>query len=276
MSHLRYGSTNMILEAVMVAVTVVFMFPLYLLVVLSLKPQSEVASSPLSLPQGLYLSNYTQAWASADLGAALVSSTITTATSAVFLVIFGSLAAYVLARRGTRLSYGMYILFLLGIILPVQTAIIPLYTLMKNANLLGTYTSVVIFYTGALLPFTIFLYTGFLRALPRSYEEAALVDGASHWQAFRRVVFPLLRPVTGTVLILNAITIWNDFFTPLLFLSGTERETLPVAIFSFVGEYVSQWGLVFAGLVISIIPILIVYFMLQRYIIRGFASGLKG
>jgi raffinose/stachyose/melibiose transport system permease protein len=112
--------------------------------------------------------------------------------------------------------------------------------------------------------------------MPRDYEQAALIDGASQLQAFTQVVFPLLRPVTGTVVILNAIFTWNDFLTPLLYLSGTERQTTPVAISTFVGQFVAQWQLVFAGLVIAIAPILVVYFALQRSIIKGFSSGLKG
>jgi raffinose/stachyose/melibiose transport system permease protein len=126
------------------------------------------------------------------------------------------------------------------------------------------------------MPFSIFLYTGFLRALPAEYEEAAAIDGAGPFATFRRVVFPLLRPITGTVAILNVLVVWNDFLTPLLYLSGSGQQTVPVTLYSFVGQYVSQWNLVFAGLVISIAPILIIYFLLQRTVIQGFASGLKG
>jgi raffinose/stachyose/melibiose transport system permease protein len=276
MFHLRYGRANFLLEIGMIAFTIAFVFPVYLLLTLSFKPQNEVAESPLSLPDSFYTSNYAQAWSEGSLGSAMISSVVITILSVVSLVLLGSLASYVLARRQTRLSYGLYLLFLLGITIPIQIAVIPLYQLARDLNLLGTYTSMIAYYTGILLPFTIFLYTGFLRTLPRGYEEAALVDGASHLQAFTRVVFPLLRPVTGTVIILTAIGIWNDFFTPLLFLAGTDQQTLPVAIFSFVGEYVAHWGAVFAGLVIAAAPILIIFFLFQRYIIKGFASGLKG
>jgi raffinose/stachyose/melibiose transport system permease protein len=126
------------------------------------------------------------------------------------------------------------------------------------------------------MPFSVFLYTAFLRAMPRDYEEAAVLDGCSPFQAFWRVVFPLLRPVTGTVVILNAIFIWNDFLTPLLYLSGSSHQTIPVAIYTFVGQYTSNWQLVFAGLVMGITPILLIYFAMQRHIIRGFTGGLKG
>lgn len=276
MSLHKYGASNMVLEFIMIAGAVVFLFPFYVLLMVSLKPPSEVASAPLSPPDSIYLANYEEAWSSADLGLALVSSTVVTALSITILIAIASLASYPLARRRERLGFGLYLLFLLGLVVPMQLAMVPLYQLMRDWGLLGSYTSLVIFYTGHQLPLTIFLYTGFLRALPRGYEEAALIDGASAFQAFRTVVFPLLRPVTGTVIILNAIFIWNDFLTPLLYVAGTSRQTIPVAIFSFVGEYTSRWGPIFAGLTIGMLPVLIVYFLFQRHIIKGFATGLKG
>jgi raffinose/stachyose/melibiose transport system permease protein len=276
MSRHRYGLANLLTELAMICATLVIVFPVYVLVSLSLKSRGEVTKAPLSLPSSFLISNYEHAWSEASLGPAIVSSTIITATSGLLLVLLGSLASFTLARRATRLSYATYLLFLLGLVLPFQLALIPLYQTVRDLHLIGTYWSMIGFYTGLQLPFTIFLYTGFLRSIPRDYEQAAAIDGASQLEAFAQVVFPLLRPVTGTVVILNAIFTWNDFLTPLLYLSGSDRRTIPVAVNSFVGQYVTQWQLVFAGLVIAIAPILIVYFLLQRTIIKGFASGLKG
>jgi raffinose/stachyose/melibiose transport system permease protein len=275
-SHLRYGSRTFLLEIVMVAVAVVFLFPVYALVTLSLKDKHQISASPLALPDPPTLRNFSQAWSAAGLGPALLSSTLITAASVVLLIVLGSSAAYLLARRASRLSYGVYILFLLGIVLPFQLGMIPLYQTFSDLGLIGSYQSVILFYTGIQLPFTVFLYTGFIRALPADYATAALVDGASHLQAFTRIVFPLLRPITGTVLILNAVFIWNDFFTPLLYLGGSDHETVPVRVFAFVGQYVSNYGLVFAGLVLAAIPVIVIFLLLQRYVIKGFASGLKG
>jgi raffinose/stachyose/melibiose transport system permease protein len=112
--------------------------------------------------------------------------------------------------------------------------------------------------------------------MPRDFEEAALIDGCTPLRAFRHVVFPALKPITATAVVLNAVFIWNDFFTPLLYLSGSSQQTLPVAVAGFVGQYVSRWNLIFAALIISIVPILAIYLALQRYIINGFAGGLKG
>jgi raffinose/stachyose/melibiose transport system permease protein len=273
---LRYGRKTFALELGMIFVALLFLFPVYVLVTLSFKSTPEISGGGLGLPSGLETSNYSQAWSVAHLGAALLNSTIITALGLVVLVAVGSTASYYLARKQSRLSYGLYILFLLGIILPFQLALVPLYRMVKDAGLLGSYTSMVIFYTGLQTPFTIFLYTGFLRALPREYGEAALVDGATHWQSFRRVTFPLLRPITGTVIILNAVFIWNDFLTPLIYLGGSPNETIPVVVYQFVGQYVSNWGYIFAAVVLATLPMLLLFLLLQRFVIKGFTSGLKG
>ena len=272
----RYRPRTFALELLMIVVALLFAYPVYVLVNLSLKTPHEIAGGGVGLPSHAETVNYSQAWSGAHLGAAMVNSTIITVTSLLCLIIIGSTAAYYLARTQSHLSYGMYLLFLLGIVLPFQLALVPLYRFMKDTGLLGSYTSMVLFYTGLQIPFTIFLYSGFLRALPREYGEAALVDGASHWQSFTRVTFPLLRPVTGTVIILNAVFVWNDFLTPLIYLGGTPNETLPVVVYQFVGQYVSNWGYIFAAVVMASLPILVVFLLLQRYVIRGFASGLKG
>ncbi|NUR91558.1 MAG: carbohydrate ABC transporter permease [Nonomuraea sp.] len=260
----------------MVAVAVAFLFPVYALVTLSLKSASQFAQSPLALPDPPTLANYGKAWTAAALAPSLVNSTVITVASLVALIALGSFAAYYLARVHSRWGYFLYVLFLLGIILPFQLGMIPLYRLVESLGLLGTHAGMILFYTGIQLPFTIFLYTGFIRALPREYASAAQIDGASHLTAFTKVVFPLLRPITGTVLILNAVFIWNDFFTPLLYLGGSGFETIPVSVFAFVGQYVSDYGLVFAGLVLGALPIVVVFLLLQRYVIKGFSSGLKG
>jgi len=271
-----YRPRTFVLELVMVAAAVAFLFPVYALVTLAFKDPGQIANAPLSPPDPPSVDSFGEAWQSASLGSALLNSTLITVTSVVALIMLGSLAAYFLARRASRLSYSLYILFLVGIILPFQLGMIPLYQLVSDLGLLGTYQGMILFYTGIQLPFTVFLYTGFIRSLPADYTNAALIDGATHLQAFRHVIFPLLRPITGTVLILNAVHIWNDFFTPLLYLGGSGRETVPVRIFAFVNEYTSDYGLVAAGLVLAALPILLVFLVLQRYVIRGFSSGLKG
>jgi len=180
------------------------------------------------------------------------------------VVVLGSLAAYGLARAAPRVGYRLYLLFLLGLTLPFQLALVPLYQLAGDAGLLGSYTGIVAVYTGLQLPITVFLYTGFLRAQPREYADAALVDGATHPQVYAHVVFPLLRPVTGVVLALNAVFVWNDLLTPLLYLSGTGKETVPVVLYTFVGEFGTDWGPIFAAVVLATLPVLLVVALVGR------------
>lgn len=276
MSRLRYGRGTLGLELLIIAVAVAFIFPVYVLITIAFKSPPEVAAAPLAIPERLFVDNFSSAWEEASLAKALLSSTIVTTLSVLLLVAFGSAAAYALVRGGRKLDDILLMLFILGITIPLQLGMVPLYQLMRDLGLLQSYTSLIMFHTGTLLPVTVFLYAGFIRVQDRGYEEAALMDGANQFQTFSKVVFPLLRPVTGTVIVLNAINVWNDFLTPLLYLGGTDKRTLPVSIFAFQGEYATQWGMIFAGLLIAVIPILVVYFLLQKYIIKGFASGLKG
>jgi raffinose/stachyose/melibiose transport system permease protein len=271
----RYTSRTLLLEIVMIAVAVVFVFPVYVLVNLSLRDAGD-SSSPVVPTSSPTLGNYAGAWRKAGLLSALGNSVVVTAVSVVVVIVLSAFAAYPLARATARWSRWAYVLFALGLMLPAQLALIPLYQTMRDLGLLGSVWSLIIFYSGLQIPFSVFLYSGFLRGIPAEFEEAAAIDGCGPVRTFLSVVFPLLRPVTGTVAILNAIFIWNDFLTPLLYLSGSSQQTLPVAVFQFVGQYSANWQLVFAGLVISAIPVLLVYFLMQKRIIQGFAGGLKG
>ncbi|WP_458115945.1 carbohydrate ABC transporter permease [Arthrobacter sp. D2-10] len=271
----RYSWRTAILELVMVVVGLVFLFPVYTLVVLSLKAPND-ASGTFALPSQPTLQNFSQAWQQGGLGGALMNSAIVTITSIAFIVVLSAAAAYPLSRVGALWSKFTYFAFLAGLLLPVQLGLLPLYQTVRDLGLLGTLTGVILVTVGAAMPFAIFLYAGFMRALPSDYEEAAALDGASPFRTFWSVVFPLVRPITGTVIILTAVATWNDFLTPLLYLSGSNQQTIPVAVYSFVGQYGAQWNLIFAGIIISILPILIAYFLMQKYIVQGFAGGLKG
>lgn len=271
----RYTARTAILEAVMIAAGIVVAFPIYVLVNLSVRAEHDT-SSPVALTTAPSFENYGRAWREAGLASALGNSVAVTVSSLLVIILVSAAAAYPLARSTSRWSRWAFLLFALGLLLPAQLALIPLYQTVRDLGLLGSVWSLVLFYSGLQVPFSVFLYAGFLRVIPAEYEEAAAVDGSGPARTFFLIVLPLLRPVTGTVVILNAIFIWNDFLTPLLYLSGSTQQTLPVAIFQFVGQYVADWRLVFAGLVISVLPILLCYFLMQKRIIRGFAGGLKG
>lgn len=271
----RYTAKTALLEAVMVLATIIVALPLYLLINTSLKSDHDTSSalSPATSPT---FENYRSAWRQANLGGAMWNSLQVTVVSVLIIVVISAMAAYPLARATAGWSKVVFAIVMLGLIVPFQLAALPLYQTIHNLGLLGSVWGLVIFYAGLQVPFATFLYVGFLRAMPGDYEEAAQLDGAGPVRAFWLVVFPLVRPVTGTIVILNAVFIWNDFFTPLLYLSGSGHMTMPVAINTFVGQYLSNWNLVFAGLVTGVAPILIAYFLMQGRIIKGFSGGLKG
>ena len=195
--------------------------------------------------------------------------------SIVGLVIFGSLAAYVLARTTQRWGTSRSTCSSSRSSCPTQLGLIPLYIGARTLGLVGTPWGMIVLYVGTLMPLAVFLYAGFFRGLPRDYEEAAAIDGASPGRVFSRVVLPLMAPATGTVAILTGLIVWNDFFTALIFLGGSDYQTLTVSMYYYVGSLVSAWNKIFAIVIISMVPILAFYLFAQKKFIQGFAGGIK-
>jgi raffinose/stachyose/melibiose transport system permease protein len=278
MGAFRYTWKTATREVLVLGIALVWLLPFYFLLMVSLKSGTAIFDSPFRPPADPSFSSYSAAWKGtpqASFPQGLFSSVIITVGSVIALIAIGSLSAYTLSRLPGKLSIFLFVLFVLGMILPVQLGLIPIFVAMRDLGLIGTYPGMIILYTGLLMPLSVFLYTGFIRALPKDYEEAARVDGAKPLRIFRKIVFPLLRPVTGTVAILCGLIIWNDFFTPLVFLSGTGKATLPVVVYSFVGGLAQQWNIIFAAVALSILPLLIFYVVAQRQLIRGFSGGIK-
>jgi raffinose/stachyose/melibiose transport system permease protein len=281
----RYTRRSLVRELMLVAVAIVFCIPFYLLVAIALESTPESYKTPMSFPIPPHPGNFSVAWGTNGQGGLahpLESSLIITGLTVIGVITFGSIAAYTIARHRGKLSDALYVAFVVGIILPFQLAIIPLYVAMRNLDLIGTASEITYYFgfitlnIGLLMPLAVFLYTGFIRALPRDYEEAAWVDGAGVIRTYARVVFPLLLPITATVAVLVGVAVWNEFFLALLFLNGSRIETVPIALYDYVGDYVARWNLIFAGVMIAIAPILLFYLFAQRHLIRGFTAGVKG
>jgi raffinose/stachyose/melibiose transport system permease protein len=275
----RYTARSFARELSLLAIAVIWWIPFYFLVTIALKPTRDVLQSPMQFPSTLDFGNFSEAWkgsgSSISVSRGLQNSLIITGCTVLALIVLGSMCAYAIARRPGRIGNTLYILFVLGIILPFQLGIVPVYVALRHLHLVGKYAGMILLNTGLLMPLAVFLYTGFVRALPREYEEAAQVDGASLMRTYTRVIFPLLLPVTGTVAILAGLIVWNDFFLSLIFLSGTPNATLPVAVYGFVGEYASQWNLIFAAVIVSLLPILAFFLVAQKQLIKGFTGGIK-
>jgi raffinose/stachyose/melibiose transport system permease protein len=263
------GSVGMALAALLI------LFPVYILVTGAIRPATD-GGDRLLPPGAPTLDNFVRAWQTADLGSALLTSVAVTGISVVILVVLASAASYPLARLTRTWSNFAYYGFMVGFLLPFQLALLPLYTTFRDLGLLGSPVTLVILYAGLQMPFSIFLYVEFIRSVPREYDEAAEMDGCNHLLVFWHVILPMVRPITGTVIILNVVSIWNDFYAPLLYLSGSGMKTLPLAIYQFTGEFGAQWELLFSALILGSIPVLLAFFVMQKSVFRGYASGLKG
>lgn len=276
----RYTKLTLLREIGLWALALVFLAPFYFLITTALKPDSEMyTTSALALPANPDFGNFVAvlgAKGNSNVLLGLLNSVIITAGSIVGLIALGSITGYVISRSTRRWSKGAYYLFLVAIILPGQLGAVPLYMGARALGLTGSAWGLIILYTGMLLPLSIFLYSNFFRGLGTDYEEAATIDGASKSQVFAKVVFPMMAPATGTVTIFAGLIVWNDFFTSLIFLGGSANQTLPVAMYYFIGSLVSKWNSIFAIVIVSMIPILALFLFAQKRFIQGFAGGLKG
>ena len=276
----RYTKLTALREVLVWVLALVFLAPFYFLITTALKSDQEViTSSNLAPPASADFGNFVEvltAQGNSNVVLGLVNSLIITAGSILGLVLFGAVTGYVISRSTRRWSRTVYYLFLIAIVLPTQLGTVPLYIGARSLGLTGSVWGMIILFTGMLLPLSIFLYAGFFRGLGTEYEEAATIDGASRTQIFFRIVLPLMSPATGTVAILAGLIVWNDFFTSLIFLGGSQNQTLPVAMYYYIGSLVSSWNKIFAIVIVSMIPILAFYLFAQKRFIQGFAGGLKG
>lgn len=247
--------------------------PLIVLFSVALKSPTDLLNNPLGWPAQFVWSNFADAWNNAGLGQALFNSVLITSVTLLGLILCGAMAAYPLARFTGPWSQRIYLYFVAGLVVPLQLGLFPLYKEMHDWQLINTYQGAILLYIAVNLPFVIFLYTGFIKTVPRELDEAALLDGASPMRTFWIIVFPLLRPVTATVAITSTLATWNDFFIPLIFLQRDGMQTLPLAIYNFVGQYNNNWSLIFASVIISSLPLVVLFLILQRYFIKGIAAG---
>lgn len=272
------SSSQRLLKSFAIAVlAAIYLMPFYIAITYSLKTPQETAASPLGLPTELAFQNYTRAIEVSNFFSALVNSTIVTVGTVVIVILTAGPAAYAIQRRLRRGFGALYFLFIGSIVLPFQVVMFPLYRNLRSFGLLNTLPGLMIAISGLQLGFCIFLYAGFVRSVPLEIEESAMVDGAGRLRVFWSIVFPLLRPVTLTVGILTAITAWNDFQTALILVQRPEVRTLPLMQYFFFGQYSIEINMAFAAFTLAMIPIVLFYFIVQKYIESGLTAGaLKG
>lgn len=272
------------MELLGILLTVIFLSPFLIVIINSAKVSKAITRDPISLPD-----NWMQLFANmkAVMNASqfnywdsFKSSSIITIVTLLMLIVFASMAAWILVRNKTKWSNVIFMLFVAAMVIPFQVVMLPLLSTFRSiSNLIGiqmlsSYPGIIFAYLGFGGSMSVFILHGFIKNIPYELEEAALIDGCKPEGTFFRIIFPLLKPVQVTVLILNGIWIWNDFLLPSLMLGMNGKvKTLPVAVTSFVGSYVKQWDLILTSALLAMLPVVILFLFAQKYIIKGMVEG---
>ncbi len=260
-----------ILVVVLWLLTLVIFVPLYFVVINSFKTKQESSLLEIGLPKAWNIvENYTVMFRQAKIGTAFVNSIIVSVCSVTLIILCASLMGFVLQRRKTKFTGILKVFVIVGIILPVQ--IIPSFFITQKLQM-NKILAYILIMAATNLPYSVFLYMGYFRSISKELDEAACIDGASALYTFFKIIFPLARPITVTVLILNYMSVWNEFGVALYYLNDNEHFTLPLTIYSFFGRYSNEWNLVFANVIVCTLPVLILYLILQKQIIGGMTAG---
>ncbi|MGE8079843.1 carbohydrate ABC transporter permease [Peribacillus loiseleuriae] len=262
----------LLLEIIGILLAIVWLVPFYLMVVNAFKTKRDIFADTLGLPEEWTWDNFVQAFVQLGFIKAFGNSLFITAVSTLIIIICSAMAAYALSRNKSKLSTVIFFMFVAAMLIPFQAVMIPLVSQFGQLDMLNR-SSLIFMYLGFGASLSIFLYHGALKGIPESLDDAAKIDGCNKFQTFWYIIFPLLKPMSVTVGVLNVIWIWNDYLLPSLVIGGNGTETIPLQLFFFFGQYTKQWHLALAGLSISILPVIIGYFFAQKQIIKGIADG---
>ncbi len=277
--------TNKIITFIFISILfLITMFPFFVVIINSSKASLEIMSSPLALPEnwGQLFKNIQEIWSRPTVRypSSVLSSLIITISSLGLITITSAMAAWVLVRTKTKVSGIVFLIFLSGLAIPFQVVMFPLVEMYRNIYLitgirmLRTYHGMIFAYIGFGAPLAVFMFHGFIKSIPLELEEAATIDGCKKHQVFFRIVMPILKPIFITIIILNALWIWNDYLLPSLILGvGQEIQTVPLAISNFAGSFVKKWDLIMTAVLMAATPIIILFLFVQKHIIEGMVAG---
>ncbi|MFX3632619.1 MAG: carbohydrate ABC transporter permease [Candidatus Pristimantibacillus sp.] len=252
---------------------VVTLYPLLWLFSSALKTNEEFFSRPFGLPEVWNWSNFSRAWKVADMGTAYINSTIVTVLALAITLVLGALCAYVLSRFQFRGKLLIMAIFMMGMLIPIHSTLVPLFILMNKIDILNTYAALILPYTAFELPIAIFVCVAYMNTFPKEIEEAAMIDGSGYWGIFLRMMLPLSLPALATVGILAFLRYWNDFSFALVFMSDPKLKTLPLSLSVFATGYSTDYKLTMAAMALAVIPTIIVYLLFQEQVMKGMTAG---
>ena len=267
----KYTLGTIVKYFVLIQFALTCIIPFGLVAVSSLKTDQEIYGNSFGLPEKLMWSNYAEAAKGANIGTGLLNSLFYSTASVALLMLISAMAAYVIARVLPK--RGLYNFYTLGIMIPIHAVIIPLLIILRFAGLVNTRSGVILTYTASEISFSVFILVSFMKGLPKEIEEAARIDGCSRTRTFFSIVLPLCKPGLATVAIFAFVNIWNDLLISMVLIPTPKLQTLNLSCFNLRGQYVQHYGLICAGLMLVIIPVVIVYFIFQEQLVKGLTAG---
>ncbi len=266
--------TKVLLLIFLTAFAVIYIYPVFLMFMNAFKPFGEVVSDPIAVPKEPTMENITYVIKKIHYGKLFINNVIITVTGIAGIVFFSSLAAYVLDRRKSRATGLIYTLIITPMLIPFQTIMITLLKAMNIIHLDQSRIGLGIQYWGFGIPMATFIFYNFMKTIPKEIDESAKIDGASTWRTYRSIIFPLMKPVTFTVIVLDVMWIWNDFLLPLLMVNSSNKtKTLVLASYTFVGQMNTKWQYAMAAMALTVLPSIIIFIILQKYIVEGVVAG---
>lgn len=260
-----------IVEVVVILISLIILVPLLIMVFGSVKNATEAAQFNVKPPSSWHLENYQYVFTTGKIGRAFKNSLIVTVGTVLVCIGSSAFAGFIIARRRDKLSKRFQALFMLGLVAPMQ--MITTFALLKVTGILGTYFAVIMVMAASQIPWAIFMVVNFVSTIPKELDQAALIDGAGPVKMFAFVIVPVIKPILATTVVMVAMNAWNDFMIPLYFFNSSERWTLPLTVYNFFGQYFSNWNYVFANLVLTALPITLLYLYAQKHIVAGLTTG---
>lgn len=251
--------------------SLVVIVPFLIVLLNALKSSNDALTMSLTLPKSIHWANFKKVWEVGNIPRSYLNSLILSGGSVSLSVFFASLCAFVIARNKTKINRGIYIYFALGLMFPVN--MITVVKVMRWFNFYNSQFGVVVLFTALILPLSVFLYYGFISSIPTEMDEAAIMDGAGAYRIFFQIIFPMVKPVTVTVIRINFLNTWNDFTVPLYLLPDPDKAVVVQQVYNFYGTFTASWNLVSVTILYAILPILFVYILGQKYIISGMVAG---
>ncbi|WP_435922888.1 carbohydrate ABC transporter permease [Paenibacillus sp. DYY-L-2] len=270
----RSRGGRIVLEVIMVILSLLFLYPLFLTIINSLKSFQEVMTDVIALPKALAFENYSYVWEFINYPRLFLNNAVITILGLAGIILVSSIASYKLARTKSKASSIIYFLCIMPMLIPFQSIMLTVLQMAKSLHLSESTWGLGLLYWGFGAPLAVFIYHGFVKGIPKEIDESATIDGASGFRLFFSVIFPLLKSVTTTIIIIDVMWIWNDFLLPLLMVNGSpSTKTLTLAAYTFVGQYTSDWQYAMTAMVMAVLPSIIVFIFLQKYIVKGVVAG---